>query len=290
MPLFYRRFLINLIFFLVYPCVLCCRCFERSINEEDEDGSLQDFQGRGDDERDRLLQQHGLLKGARVVQKQVPLSTTSIATTTTSADEEDVLGDGWDSAGGGGAGNRKQLHSEEIATTDDDELSKLLAGMQSEAEEVQQTAKEGARRSGGRPYYNNTEDEDNDTRFVLDVMNQSRKSLQTLSSSSEIFFETRQSRSSSLSHRIESHEDEQQQQMIANELVQSLIQAKIVYRRLDHACGQVLMQDGQPYSIQGYFIAIDQRRYQFFTHAVLRQFWVAHRDEEVGGWLLRCFI
>ncbi|XP_021712628.1 uncharacterized protein LOC5568728 [Aedes aegypti] len=175
----YRRFLINLIFFLVYPCVLCCRCFERSINEEDEDGSLQDFQGRGDDERDRLLQQHGLLKGARVVQKQVPLSTTSIATTTTSADEEDVLGDGWDSAGGGGAGNRKQLHSEEIATTDDDELSKLLAGMQSEAEEVQQTAKEGARRSGGRPYYNNTEDEDNDTRFVLDVMNQSRKSLQT---------------------------------------------------------------------------------------------------------------
>ncbi|XP_062702671.1 uncharacterized protein LOC115259828 isoform X4 [Aedes albopictus] len=168
----YRRFLINTIFFLVYPCVLCCRCFERSI---DGDGDDDVFQSGGDDERDRLLQQHGLLKGVMVVQKPVPLSTTSV----TSADEEDVLGDGWHTANGGeGLGKRSwKKNPEDVATTDDDELSKLVAAMQSESEGGERPVM-GAKHET-KPY-NNTEDEDNDTRFVMDVMNQSRKSLRTL--------------------------------------------------------------------------------------------------------------
>ncbi|XP_062561092.1 uncharacterized protein LOC134225149 isoform X2 [Armigeres subalbatus] len=147
----YRRFLINVIFFLVYPFVLCCRCFER-LNEDDEDGNPRDYPGGGDDDRDRLLQQHGLLKGAMVVQKQVSPSVTS--DTGTSVEGEHMPG----------YGRSRQRHLTEVATTDDDELDKLL---QSEVQE------------GGTWGYNDNEEEDRDTRYVIDVMNRSQKALQS---------------------------------------------------------------------------------------------------------------
>ncbi|XP_065087389.1 uncharacterized protein LOC135709115 [Ochlerotatus camptorhynchus] len=250
----YRRFLINLIFFLVYPCVLCCRCFERPGEADGRRGG-----DCADEERDHLLQQQGLLQGAMVVQRQMQPSTTTV-TSSTDEDEpdEDILGDGWDSGGA------RAWSSNNNGTTDD-ELSKLLTmqGMQQSSD--------GGEGSGRSAYYNNTEDEDNDTKFVLDVMNRSRKSLQTLSAASE-----------SEPQRPESGQQGQKEehQLAADQLVRELLQAKIVYRRLDHACGQVLMEPDQPYSIQGYFIAIDRGRYQFFTHALLRQFWVARRTDE----------
>ncbi|EDS36078.1 farnesyltransferase alpha subunit [Culex quinquefasciatus] len=68
----------------------------------------------------------------------------------------------------------------------------------------------------------------------------------------------------------------------ADQLVADLLGAKIVFRRLEASCGRVVMPEGYPYSLQGFFIAVGPERYQFFTHASLKQFWtVEERTSQV---------
>ncbi|XP_038104065.1 uncharacterized protein LOC6044220 [Culex quinquefasciatus] len=143
------RFLSNLVLFLVYPCVCCWQFLNRTFAVQPWDRprpmSGDGLEDETDlDEYDVHLQRQGLLRGSTLVQRQVQLTTTTQANTS---------------------------GSEEL-----EELSKLLTQTgESDRED------EGDRYPGR---YSNTEDEAIDTRYVLNVMNESRKSLRAVHSSS----------------------------------------------------------------------------------------------------------
>ncbi|XP_055618881.1 uncharacterized protein LOC129763655 [Toxorhynchites rutilus septentrionalis] len=234
----YRTFLINILFFLVYPCVFCCRSFES--RNEDYDG--QD---------DLHLQQQGLLQGASVVQQHVNQQMTSEEDET--QDEDELRNDGRK----GVCRSRSYIYATDIGGNN----------MQEYFEELEST-------EAGELPYNNTEDEDIDANFALSTMNECRRSLIDTT-------DTNLWRSGGKP--VEEEQQQQQQQQdtnLADRLVRELLEAKIVYRRMESVCGRVAIGEGLPYSIQGYFIAIDERSYQFFTHYVLGQFWSIERDAE----------
>lgn len=139
------RFLSNLVLFLVYPCVCCWQFLNRTFAVQPWDRprpmSGDGLEDETDlDEYDFHLQRQGLLRGSTLVQRQVQLTTTTQANTS---------------------------GSEEL-----EELSKLLTQTgESDRED------EGDRYPGR---YSNTEDEAIDTRYVLNVMNESRKSLRAV--------------------------------------------------------------------------------------------------------------
>lgn len=139
------RFLSNLVLFLVYPCVCCWQFLNRTFAVQPWDRpkpmSGDGLEDETDlDEYDFHLQRQGLLRGSTLVQRQVQLTTTTQANTS---------------------------GSEEL-----EELSKLSTQTgESDRED------EGDRYPGR---YSNTEDEAIDTRYVLNVMNESRKSLRAV--------------------------------------------------------------------------------------------------------------
>ncbi|XP_058837662.1 uncharacterized protein LOC131693656 [Topomyia yanbarensis] len=243
----YRRFLINLIFFLVYPCVFCCRCFEHR-DHSDED--------------DKLLQQQGRLKGTILLQQQQEIQSV-LSSAEYDDDNDDALDDGWQTGGSRRSRPSKYWDSEApLTTASDEELHKLLM-------EIRSGEDGGAGVVGGSRYYQNRKDEENDTKFVLHAMDECRKSLQTLND-----------RTQTKSNGVSDVGSKEEEGAAANLTVCQLLKAKIVYRRMDGPCGYVLIADRQPYSIQGYFIAIDKTRYQFFTHALTRQFWEIRKDDK----------
>ncbi|XP_039443556.2 uncharacterized protein LOC120423718 [Culex pipiens pallens] len=238
------RFLSNLVLFLVYPCMCCWQFLNRTFEPWDrprpksEDG----LENETDlDEYDLRLQRQGLLRGSTLVQRQVQLTTISPtqANTTSGSGSEELEEEDPDSKRG----------------RSDDELSKLLTRIgESDREEEED-------RYPGR--YSNTEDEATDTRYVLNVMNESRKSLRAVHSSSSLGPDAF----------APGEETAQTNRDRADQLVADLLGAKFVFRRLEASCGRVLMPESHPYSLQGYFIAVGPDRYQFFTHASLKQFW-----------------
>ncbi|KAL1380157.1 hypothetical protein pipiens_014408, partial [Culex pipiens pipiens] len=156
------RFLSNLVLFLVYPCVCCWQFLNRTFAVEpwdrprpkSEDG-LEDETDL--DEYDLRLQRQGLLRGSTLVQRQVQLTTISpTQANMTSGSGSEELEEDSDSKRG----------------RSDDELSKLLTRIgECDRED------EGDRYPGR---YSNTEDEATDTRYVLNVMNESRKSMRAV--------------------------------------------------------------------------------------------------------------
>ncbi|XP_055588124.1 uncharacterized protein LOC129740464 isoform X2 [Uranotaenia lowii] len=191
----FRRFLINLVFFVVYPCVCCCRCFEEHVI----DGADAESEDDGGPETDRQLHRQGLLKGTTVIQRQVQLTTTTITTTTGSSssnsDPEEL--EGWISSGPEqnrirakpvpyrDESRRVEMEQQRSSgQTDDDDLSRLLLDIKSSSEEIDPDPGQGKRKgmgmgSGRGSPYRNIEDEEHDTKFVLTAMDRSRKSLRT---------------------------------------------------------------------------------------------------------------
>ncbi|XP_055525589.1 uncharacterized protein LOC129718642 isoform X2 [Wyeomyia smithii] len=235
-----RRFLMNTIFFVVYPCVLCCHYFDRSNILPDESN-------------DRLLQQQGLLAGTSLVQKRMSYSVTS-----NDEWDHDKMGDGWENSGRQCRADKLWDSRTRTVDSSDDELTRLVW-------EIQSAEVGGAGSSDG---YSNTEDEAKDTSFVLKAMDKSRRSLQTLNE---------------IAIAKDGSDDcgTEQEQEAADIMVRELLDAKIVYRRLTGPCGQALVSDGQSYSVQGYFIGLSDTRYQFFTHATVKQFWELKKDPQV---------
>ncbi|XP_058464885.1 uncharacterized protein LOC131438708 [Malaya genurostris] len=152
----YRRFLINLIFFLVFPCVFCCHCFEYP-NISDEDT--------------RLLLQQGRLKGTMLLQQEIKSEMSSAETTVDEFDDE------WETDGSRRSGFHRSWNGEEtpLMTTTDEELFKLLPVVDDEFGDGFSGTETGA---GERLPYDNTEDEETDAKFVQDVMTKCRKSMQ----------------------------------------------------------------------------------------------------------------
>lgn len=59
----------------------------------------------------------------------------------------------------------------------------------------------------------------------------------------------------------------------ADQVVKSLLKARLVYRILNNPIGKIETSPTQMYSVRGFFLSSNEKQYRFLTQKPLRQFW-----------------
>lgn len=59
----------------------------------------------------------------------------------------------------------------------------------------------------------------------------------------------------------------------ADQVVKSLLKARLVYRIFNDPIGKIETTAAQMYSVRGFFLSSNEKQYRFLTQKPLRQFW-----------------
>lgn len=124
----------------------------------------------------------------------------------------------------------------------------------------------------------NAEDEERDTCFVLAALTESKETLKMLVWNRKICYYLNCCscyvlfKKSQCSESEESSNDNPAQRN-ADQVVKSLLKARLVYRILTDPIGNINVSATQMYSVRGFFLSRDGKKYQFLTQRPLMQYW-----------------